>query len=136
MTELLAILSGGNYIDMPCPSSYKCILQKIVDTEGRTVTGDLDVSYVTSKRQITVSWGYLSPADHHTLMDSLVNTGVTLALSLRYWDTTTHAFKYGTFYVGNDLDEGPIVNAPSSAGPAWSGSDFGGYYASMSLTEY
>lgn len=132
MTALLAVSISGTYTDMPTPSSYEVSPQEIVDTEGRTVSGLLVMSRICIKRQITLAWNRLTPTDHLILMNATAEN----SFMIRYFDTSTHEFAYGTFYRGSDLKDAPITNLKSSSGAPWSGSQFGGYTTSMTLTEF
>lgn len=131
MTAILAVEIGGTYVDMPTPSDYECEIEEANDAD-RTVEYLLIKERIALKRQITVSWNYLSPADHLTLMNA---TGDN-SCNLRYFDYGTGVFMYGTFYRGNDTKDKPILNARSSTGAPWSGTDFAAYTVSMSLTEF
>lgn len=124
MTSLLAVQSGGSYIDLTSPSSMHVIPNEIVKSSRNTL-GNLYKFRINVKTTIELEWaGVLS--DQKTTICTLTEPN---SFNVRYFDMPTSTFKYGNFYRGSDFDIEPV-------GGRWSGSDFQRYKITMSLVEF
>lgn len=123
--SLLAVSSGGAYIDLPTPAygAYSTVPQEIVKS-GRNTAGTLYKERITVKQTITVGWNAITPEDKNRIL-SLTSGN---SFNVKYFDTQDGTTKYGLFYRGNDLEVTPLLRH--------NGSEFGAYNISMSLVEF
>ena len=100
MTAVLAVSSGGDYIDLPDPAyqAYTSIANEISNSDRNTL-GNLIKERVAIKYSVTVEWHGLSSAQKNLLI-SLTDPN---SFQLRYRSIMDDQIKYGKFYRGNDL---------------------------------
>lgn len=120
---LLAISSGGGYVDMPPPSSMETIPNEIVKS-SRNALGNLYKFRINVKATINLEWAVISDEDKTKLMNATRGN----SFEVKYYDMTTSSIKYGKFYRGSDMKISPVTN--------WDGSKFRYYNVSMSLVEF
>lgn len=124
MTALLAVSSGGDYIDLPCPSYGK--YSSVPNEVSRAGTNTKEVVYkdrVRIRYTISVGWDCLTKGEKNLILNL---TGGN-SFQVRYFDCSDSTFKYGRFYRGNDLSITPILR--------YADDEFGGYNITMSLVE-
>lgn len=125
MTSLLAVSSGGSYIDLPCPSygKYTTTPNEVVRA-GTNTNGVLYKDRIRIRQSITAEWGPITPSEKNQIL-SLTSGN---SFNVRYFDTETSTFKYGKFYRGNDLAITPMVK--------YENDEFRYYTVSMSMVEF
>lgn len=99
--SVLAVGSGGNYIDLPDPAykGYTAIWQELNKADRNTL-GNLIKERITTKFTITAEWHGLTAEEKNLLLSSTdANT-----FSLRYVSTMDDTVGYGKFYRGSDLE--------------------------------
>jgi hypothetical protein len=123
--NLLAISSGGSYIDLPAPAygGYSTVPQEIVKS-GRNTAGTLYKERITVKQTITVTWQAITPQQKNQILGLTAGN----SFNVRYFDTTDGTVKYGLFYRGNDLEITPLVR--------FDGTEFVAYNVKMSMVEF
>lgn len=120
---LLAISSGGGYVDMPPPSAMETIPNEIVKS-SRNALGNLYKFRINVKTTINIEWAVINDEDKTKLMDATSGN----SFEVKYYDMTTSSIKYGKFYRGSDMKISPVTN--------WDGSKFRHYNVFMSLVEF
>lgn len=120
---LLAIDSGGGYVDMPPPSDMRPIPNEIVKS-SRNALGNLYKFRINVKTTIKLEWAVINDEDKTKLLEATSGN----SFQVKYYDMGTSSIKYGKFYRGSDLDMAPVVN--------WDGTKFPYYTVSMSLVEF
>lgn len=125
MTALLAVSSGGVYVDLPTPAKdgYTTTPNELSNA-GRNTSGVLYKDRIRVSQSIEVTWNGLTPEEKNELL-SLTSTN---SFNVRYFDTQDSTIKYGLFYRGSDLVITPLVR--------YDGTDFVAYNVSMSLVEF
>lgn len=121
--KMLAIESGGSYVDVATPSSYQTVREEIVKSSRNTL-GNLYKYRINEKMTITAEWAVLSSEDK----TALLNLTSSNQFNVRYFDLTDSTFKYGTFYRGAGYSVNPINR--------FSGEDFKWFTVSMELVEF
>ena len=120
---MLAIESGGSYVDVATPSSYQTVREEIVKSSRNTL-GNLYKYRINEKMTISAEWAVLSSSDKTTLL----NLTSANQFNVRYFDLTDSTFKYGNFYRGSGYSVNPINR--------FSGQDFQWFTVSMELVEF
>ena len=125
MTSVLAISGASGYIDLPTPAydGYRSTPNEIVKSSRNTL-GNLFKSRINVKRTISVEWHGIT-AEQTMLITSLTEPN---SFNVRYFDTFTGTFRYGDFYLGNDLEITPLGR--------WKGSGFDRYTVKASFVEF
>lgn len=125
MTAIIAVASGGSYVDMPTPAymGYSSVPNE-VNKAGTNTAGVLYKDRIRIRNTISLKWNAITPADKNLAL-SLTSAN---DFNCRYFDCETSTFKYGKFYRGNDLAITPILQ--------YDGTDFGAYNITMSLVEF
>lgn len=123
--SVLAVSSGGSYIDLPSPAygGYSTVPQEITKS-GRNTAGTLYKERIAVKQTITVKWQAITPEQKNQIL--MLTEGNSF--NVRYFDTHDGTFKYGKFYRGNDLAIEPLLRFNSS--------EFGAYNVSLSMVEF
>ncbi len=125
MTSLLAVSSGGGYVDLPCPSyqKYSSVPNEVVKA-GTNTKGVLYKDRIRIRQTISVGWDCLTPDEKNSIL-SLTSGN---SFQVRYFDCAESTFRYGKFYRGSDLAVTPILR--------YNGTEFGAYNITMSLVEF
>lgn len=125
MTAILAVSSGGAYVELPCPSygKYSTTPNEVVRA-GTNTKGVLYKDRIRIRQTISVGWDCLTKEEKNSILSM---TGGN-SFNVRYFDTESSTFKYGKFYRGNDLAITPILK--------YEGDEFGAYNITMSLVEF
>lgn len=120
--KLLAIESGGTYVDVATPSNYETILEELVKASRNTL-GNLYKFRINTKFSISIEWNVLTSAEKTQLM-SLTSGN---QFNVRFFDLNDSTFKYANFYRGSDYHLSPIGR--------FNGSDFKYYNVSMEVIQ-
>lgn len=125
MTAVLAIGSGGSYVDLPTPSySGYMTTPNEVSKAGTNTSGILYKDRIRIRQSIEVHWN-TATAEEKNLILSLTNRN---SFNVRYFDTEDDQFKYGLFYRGNDLRIEPLLQ--------YTGTGFKRYAISFTMVEF
>lgn len=125
MTSVLAIGSGGSYVDLPTPSySGYMTTPNEVSKAGTNTSGILYKDRIRIRQSIEVHWN-AATAEEKNLILSLTNRN---SFNVRYFDTEDDQFKYGLFYRGNDLRIEPLLQ--------YTGTGFKRYAISFTMVEF
>lgn len=125
MTAVLAIGSGGSYVDLPTPSySGYMTTPNEVSKAGTNTSGILYKDRIRVRQSIEVHWN-TATAEEKNLILSLTNHN---SFNVRYFDTEDDQFKYGLFYRGNDLRIEPLLQ--------YTGTGFKRYAISFTMVEF
>lgn len=125
MTSVLAIGSGGSYVDLPTPSySGYMTTPNEVSKAGTNTSGILYKDRIRVRQSIEVHWN-TATAEEKNLILSLTNRN---SFNVRYFDTEDDQFKYGLFYRGNDLRIEPLLQ--------YTGTGFKRYAISFTMVEF
>ena len=125
MTSVLAIGSGGSYVDLPTPSySGYMTTPNEVSKAGTNTSGVLYKDRIRVRQSIEVHWN-TATAEEKNLILSLTNRN---SFNVRYFDTEDDQFKYGLFYRGNDLRIEPLLQ--------YTGTGFKRYAISFTMVEF
>ena len=125
MTAVLAIGSGGSYVDLPTPSySGYMTTPNEVSKAGTNTSGILYKDRIRIRQSIEVHWN-AATAEEKNLILSLTNHN---SFNVRYFDTEDDQFKYGLFYRGNDLRIEPLLQ--------YTGTGFKRYAISFTMVEF
>lgn len=125
MTSVLAIGSGGSYVDLPTPSySGYMTTPNEVSKAGTNTSGILYKDRIRIRQSIEVHWN-TATAEEKNLILSLTNRN---SFNVRYFDTEDDQFKYGLFYRGNDLRIEPLLQ--------YTGTGFKRYAVSFTMVEF
>ena len=125
MTSVLAIGSGGSYVDLPTPSySGYMTTPNEVSKAGTNTSGILYKDRIRVRQSIEVHWN-TATAEEKNLILSLTNHN---SFNVRYFDTEDDKFKYGLFYRGNDLRIEPLLQ--------YTGTGFKRYAISFTMVEF
>ena len=125
MTSVLAIGSGGSYVDLPTPSySGYMTTPNEVSKAGTNTSGILYKDRIRVRQSIEVHWN-AATAEEKNLILSLTNRN---SFNVRYFDTEDDQFKYGLFYRGNDLRIEPLLQ--------YTGTGFPRYAISFTMVEF
>lgn len=125
MTSVLAIGSGGSYVDLPTPSySGYMTTPNEVSKAGTNTSGILYKDRIRVRQSIEVHWN-TATAEEKNLILSLTNHN---SFNVRYFDTEDDQFKYGLFYRGNDLRIEPLLQ--------YTGTGFKRYAISFTMVEF
>lgn len=125
MTSVLAIGSGGSYVDLPTPSySGYMTTPNEVSKAGTNTSGILYKDRIRVRQSIEVHWN-AATAEEKNLILSLTNRN---SFNVRYFDTEDDQFKYGLFYRGNDLRIEPLLQ--------YTGTGFKRYAISFTMVEF
>ena len=125
MTAVLAIGSGGSYVDLPTPSySGYMTTPNEVSKAGTNTSGILYKDRIRVRQSIEVHWN-TATAEEKNLILSLTNRN---SFNVRYFDTEDDQFKYGLFYRGNDLRIEPLLQ--------YTGTGFKRYAISFTMVEF
>ena len=125
MTSVLAIGSGGSYVDLPTPSySGYMTTPNEVSKAGTNTSGILYKDRIRVRQSIEVHWN-TATAEEKNLILSLTNRN---SFNVRYLDTEDDQFKYGLFYRGNDLRIEPLLQ--------YTGTGFKRYAISFTMVEF
>ena len=125
MTSVLAIGSGGSYVDLPTPSySGYMTTPNEVSKAGTNTSGILYKDRIRVRQSIEVHWN-AATAEEKNLILSLTNRN---SFNVRYFDTEDDQFKYGLFYRGNDLRIEPLLQ--------YTGTGFKRYAVSFTMVEF
>lgn len=91
MTAVLAIESGGTYIDLPTPAyeGYSNVIEELTRSD-RNVTGFLIKEHVAWKQTIEVQWKGLTAEEKNRIIE-LTNAN---SFGIRYFDMMTETVKY------------------------------------------
>lgn len=91
MTAVLAIESGGSYIDLPTPAytGYSNVIEELTRSD-RNITGFLIKEHVAWKQTIEVEWKGLTAAEKNLIISS-TNAN---SFGIRYFDMMTETVKY------------------------------------------
>lgn len=122
--SILAVQSGGTYIELPDPAyqGYTTVANELTKADRNTL-GNLIKERIAIKRSITVEWHGLTKAQKDAIMSGTsANT-----FSVRYVDMDDDTVKYSTFYRGDD--------AEITGYGKYSGSSFQYYDVKISLVE-
>lgn len=127
MTALLAIESGGSYIDLPSPNEngYSTNLQEL-SKSSRNALGNLYKFRINMKQTIEVEWNLTAPEDKN-LITRLTRDN---SFQVRYFDTEDSTIKYGRFYRGSDYKVTPQIRYVPDKG------EFMYYNIKMSMVEF
>lgn len=125
MTAVLAVSSGGSYVDLPNPAygGYFTTPNE-VSKAGTNTSGVLYKDRIRIRQSIEVTWNAIT-AEQKNLILSLTNHN---SFNVRYLDTEDDKVKYGLFYRGNDLRIEPLLR--------YDGSGFPRYNVSFSMVEF
>lgn len=125
MSGVIAISSGGTYVDLPTPaySGYTTVQNEITKSSRNTL-GNLYKFRINVKGTLEVEWHGITPAEKNTIMSATSAN----EFNIRYFDTFDSTVKYGKFYRGND----PVVTPIGK----WNGSEFRAYSVKISLVEF
>lgn len=125
MTAILAVGSGGTYVDLPCPAymGYSSVPNE-VNRAGTNTAGVLYKDRIRIRNSINVTWTAVTPEEKNLIL-RLTNGN---DFQVRYFACDDSTFKYGKFYRGNDLTVTPILT--------YDGSEFGAYNITMSMVEF
>lgn len=125
MATIIAILSGGNYVDLPTPAvdGYKCIPNEI-SKASRNTLGNLYKYQITVKRSITINWKSLTPAQKNSILTLTKGN----SFQAKYFDFEDATYKYGKFYRGSDLEVKPY--------PPFKNGEFKMYDITLSMSEF
>lgn len=125
MTAVLAIGSGGSYVDLPTPS-YRGYMTtpNEVSKAGTNTSGILYKDRIRIRQSIEVHWN-AATAEEKNLILSLTNRN---SFNVRYLDTEDDTIKYGLFYRGNDLRIEPLLR--------YDGTGFPRYAISFTMVEF
>ena len=125
MTAVLAIGSGGSYVDLPTPSygGYMTTPNE-VSKAGTNTSGVLYKDRIRIRQSIEVHWN-TATAEEKNLILSLTNRN---SFNVRYLDTEDDTIKYGLFYRGNDLRIEPLLR--------YNGTGFQRYAISFTMVEF
>ena len=107
---IISVKSGGSYVALPIPSSYKVIDMAIFSHAERNVeyTHTCDLGAV--KKQITMSWNFLKPAEFKslcTLTAPVKGSGTSsdrVYIDVSYYDPQRDEFCIGSFYRDSSFD--------------------------------
>ena len=125
MTAVLAIGSGGSYVDLPTTSySGYMTTPNEVSKAGTNTSGILYKDRIRVRQSIEVHWN-TATAEEKNLILSLTNRN---SFNVRYFDTEDDQFKYGLFYRGNDLRIEPLLQ--------YTGTGFKRYAISFTMVEF
>ena len=125
MTSVLAIGSGGSYVDLPTPSySGYMTTPNEVSKAGTNTSGILYKDRIRVRQSIEVHWNACTPEEKNLIL-SLTNKN---SFNVRYFDTEDDQIKYGLFYRGNDLRIEPLLQ--------YTGTGFKRYAISFTMVEY
>ena len=125
MTAVLAIGSGGSYVDLPTPSySGYMTTPNEVSKAGTNTSGVLYKDRIRIRQSIEVRWN-TATAEEKNLILSLTNRN---SFNVRYFDTEDDTIKYGLFYRGNDLRIEPLLR--------YNGTGFPRYAISFTMVEF
>lgn len=100
MTSVLAVSSGGNYIDLPDPAyqSFSSIANEISNSDRNTL-GNLIKERVNMKYSVRVEWHGIN-AEQKNRIISLTDPN---SFDMKYLSIMDDQIHYGSFYRGNDL---------------------------------
>lgn len=123
--KVLAISSGGAYVDLPDPAycGYTALPNEVVKA-GTNTSGLLYKDRIRIRYTITVSWTAISPEQKNLILRLTSGND----FNIRYFDVTDGTTRYGKFYRGNDLAVNPVLR--------YNGSEFEAYNIDMSLVEF
>lgn len=123
--KVLAVSSGGSYVDLPPPAygGYSTVPNEVVKA-GTNTSGVLYKDRIRIRQTIDIQWNAITPEQKNQIL-SLTSGN---SFNVRYFDTTDGTFKYGKFYRGNDLKVNPLLR--------YDGTEFGAYNITMSLVEF
>ena len=125
MTAVLAIGSGGSYVDLPTPTyGGYMTTQDEVSKAGTNTSGVLYKDRIRIRQSIEVHWN-TATAEEKNLILSLTNRN---SFNVRYLDTEDDTIKYGLFYRGNDLRIEPLLR--------YDGTGFPRYAISFTMVEF
>lgn len=122
--SVLAVSSGGSYVDLPDPSymGYSTVPNELTKSDRNTL-GNLIKERIAMKATITVEWKGLSAAQKNLITSA--TSGNTF--SVQYFDVFDDTMKYATFYRGDD--------ASVQGYGTFNGSRFQYYDVTLSLVE-
>lgn len=125
MTAIIAVASGGSYVDLPCPAymGYSSVPNEVV-ISGTNTAGVLYKDRVRIRHSISLTWNAVTPDEKNTIL-SLTSGN---SFQVRHFDCSTSEFRYGKFYRGNDLAITPLLT--------YDGVEFGAYNITMSMVEF
>lgn len=125
MTAIIAVSNGGTYIDLPTPaySGYTSTPEEIV-VSSRNALGNLYKYRLNVKATLEVEWHGVTPEEKNLICELTEPN----SFNVRYFDTFTGEFAYGTFYRGSSPSVTPLGR--------WTGSDFSAYHVKLSLVEF
>lgn len=129
---IISVKSGGSYIALPTPASYKVIDQAIYSQAERNIEYKHVCDLGAIKRQITMSWKFLTIPEFKSLCDLTAPSKGTgsesdrVYINVRFYDPQRDEVVYGDFYRDSSFDYSVIG--------VWTDKPQG-VTASMTLTE-
>lgn len=89
-------LVTANGVDLPTPTDLSVGIMDISKAE-RNAAGTMIIERITTKRQITLSWSYLSASD----LSTVLNAVSPVFYDVTYLDPQTGGNRTGSFYCGD-----------------------------------
>ena len=91
MTAVLAVESGGSYIDLPTPAhlGYSNVIEELTRSD-RNITGFLIKEHVAWKQTIEVEWKGISAEDKNRI----INLTSANSFGIRFFDMMTESIQY------------------------------------------
>lgn len=99
--DIISINSGGSYVPLPTPSSYKVLPMSIFEQAERNVEFTMVADLGAVKRQITLSWLFLTPSEFArvcALTGPVSSASEDVFRNVRFYNPTTNNIEYGDFY--------------------------------------
>lgn len=131
MTDLIAVNSTSGYRELPTPSTYRVISQKILSEESkRNVEALMNLQVINVKNQIIMTWNLISTEDFALLCrltEGRTTPGKDEGIAVAYFNPQTNSIQYGDFYRDTSFNY-------NVAGP-WDGGPNHIIEVSMTLTE-
>lgn len=107
---IIAVLSEGEYIPLPYPSSYKVIDQAIYSQAERNVEFKHVCDLGAIKRQITLSWNFITPEEFKQICDLTApikggsSSSDRVYINVKFYDPQRDSIQYGDFYRDSSFD--------------------------------
>jgi hypothetical protein len=89
-------LVTANGVALPTPTTYDVGIMDISKAE-RNAAGTMIIERIATKRQINLSWNFLSASD----LSAILNAVAPVFYNVTYLDPQTGTYRTGSFYCGD-----------------------------------